>query len=154
MGHSARVVGRPAWLSAASAAAIRDARLGGMGLGYVGLPLALEFAREGFRVSGFELDPKKVETLSSGASYIGDVPAEAVLEATRSGALTATVDTGELAACDVIHVCVPTPLTKTRDPDVSHIAAALCFVDFFTQHQLQLTRILVHDFPVRTIVFT
>jgi UDP-N-acetyl-D-glucosamine dehydrogenase len=103
----------------------RDARLGVMGLGYVGLPLALEFAREGFRVSGFELDPKKVETLSSGASYIGDVPAEAVLEATRSGALTATVDTGELAACDVIHVCVPTPLTKTRDPDVSHIAAAL-----------------------------
>jgi UDP-N-acetyl-D-glucosamine dehydrogenase len=103
----------------------REARIGVIGLGYVGLPLAIEFARKGFRVTGFELNPKKVETLQAGGSYIEDVSPATVAEVTRSGHLSTTQDFGALSACDVINVCVPTPLTKTKDPDVSHIAAAL-----------------------------
>ena len=105
--------------------ASREARLGVIGLGYVGLPLAVEFARAGFRVTGFDLDANKVELLSAGSTYIEDVPADWIAEVTDAGRLEATTDFAALSACDVIHVCVPTPLTKARDPDVSHIAASL-----------------------------
>jgi len=105
--------------------ASRDARVGVIGLGYVGLPLAVQFAKVGFRVTGFDLDADKVETLSAGGTYIEDVPAAQVAEARAAGRLEASTDFAALSACDVIHVCVPTPLTKTRDPDVSHIAASL-----------------------------
>jgi UDP-N-acetyl-D-glucosamine dehydrogenase len=103
----------------------RDAHIGVIGLGYVGLPLALEFTRAGHGVTGFDLDTRKVESLCAGASYIEDVPAEAVAKAVADGKLTATTDFGRLSICDVINVCVPTPLTKAKDPDVSHMAAAL-----------------------------
>jgi len=105
--------------------ASREAHVAVIGLGYVGLPLAVEFARVGFRVTGFDLDASKVEILSAGGTYIEDVPADLVAEVTRAGRLEATTDFAALSACDVIHVCVPTPLTKARDPDVSHIAASL-----------------------------
>jgi UDP-N-acetyl-D-glucosamine dehydrogenase len=103
----------------------REARVGVVGLGYVGLPLALEFARAGFPVCGFDLDARKVEALRAGRSYIEDVPGADVAAAVSAGRLTATGDFAELSRCDVVNVCVPTPLTKSKDPDVSHMARAL-----------------------------
>ena len=102
-----------------------EAHIGIIGLGYVGLPLAIEFARAGFNVTGFDLDASKVAAIEAGSSYIDDVPGEHVAEARANGKLTANLDFAALASCDVINVCVPTPLTKTKDPDVSHIASAL-----------------------------
>jgi UDP-N-acetyl-D-glucosamine dehydrogenase len=103
----------------------REARVGVIGLGYVGLPLALSFAREGFHVTGFELDAEKVRAVSEGRSYIEDVRAEEIAEALGEGRFQATRDFAELSLTDVIHVCVPTPLTKSRDPDFSHLASAV-----------------------------
>jgi len=101
----------------------KTARLGVIGLGYVGLPLAVEFARAGFQVIGFDIDSEKVAQLARGESYIGDVPAER-LRAVRDR-LTATTDFDRLAEVDSVNICVPTPLRKTRDPDVSYIVAAV-----------------------------
>jgi UDP-N-acetyl-D-glucosamine dehydrogenase len=103
----------------------RDARIGVIGLGYVGLPLALGFAKAGFRVSGFELDGEKVKALSEGRSYIEDVPSAEIGQVVREGRFAASGDFDGLADCDVINVCVPTPLTKTKDPDVSYIVRAV-----------------------------
>jgi UDP-N-acetyl-D-glucosamine dehydrogenase len=103
----------------------REARIGVIGLGYVGLPLALEFARKGFHVTGIDLNALKIETLRKGSSYIEDVPASQVRDATSRGLFEVTTDFAALAQCDVIHVCVPTPLTRAKDPDVSHMASAM-----------------------------
>jgi len=103
----------------------RQARIGVMGLGYVGLPLAVEFAKAGFPVTGFELDGEKVRAISESRSYIEDVPQADVAAMRENGRLHATTDMGELAGCDVINVCVPTPLTKTKDPDFSFMASAV-----------------------------
>lgn len=103
----------------------REARIGVMGLGYVGLPLAVEFAKVGFPVTGFELDAEKVRAISESRSYIEDVPHADVAAMRESGRLHATTDMAELAGCDVINVCVPTPLTKTKDPDFSFMASAV-----------------------------
>ena len=103
----------------------RHALIGVIGLGYVGLPLALEFAKAGFRVIGFELDEDKVRTVNEGGSYLEDVTAEEVKAARDAGRLEATLDYAALSKTDVINVCVPTPLTKTKDPDVSHILTAV-----------------------------
>ncbi|MCA1593692.1 MAG: nucleotide sugar dehydrogenase [Acidobacteria bacterium] len=99
-------------------------RVGVIGLGYVGLPLAVEFARRGFRATGFEVDERKAATINSGDSYIGDVPASAVSELVASEHLHATTNFDELEGCDVIIICVPTPLRKTKEPDISYILAA------------------------------
>ncbi len=101
------------------------AHIGVIGLGYVGLPLAIEFTKAGNDVTGFDVDQERVQTLGGGTSYIEDVPSDAVAKAVSAGKFTATTDFGRLSLCDVINVCVPTPLTKTKDPDVSHMAAAL-----------------------------
>ena len=103
----------------------RSARIGIIGLGYVGLPLAVEFARAGFRVTGFEIDAKRVGILNSGRSYIQDVPTKELRQLVRSGMLKATLSFDSLRQMDAIDICVPTPLRKTRDPDVSYIAAAV-----------------------------
>jgi UDP-N-acetyl-D-glucosamine dehydrogenase len=103
----------------------REACIGVIGLGYVGLPLALEFAKAGFRVTGFDLDAEKVRVLAGGGSYIEDVPAAEVAEAVRTGRFTPTSEFRALATMDVINVCVPTPLTKTKDPDVSFMLRAV-----------------------------
>ncbi len=103
----------------------REATIGVIGLGYVGLPLAVAFARAGFRVIGFELDPEKVRSLSESRSYIADVPDAELAAAVTSGRLSATTNFAELSRTDVVNVCVPTPLTKSKDPDFSHMAKAV-----------------------------
>ena len=102
-----------------------DVRVGVMGLGYVGLPLAVSFAKVGVQVIGFDLDGQKVRSVQDGVSYIEDVPCEDLAAARAAGKLSATSDFSELEQCDVINVCVPTPLTKTKDPDVSYIIRAV-----------------------------
>jgi UDP-N-acetyl-D-glucosamine dehydrogenase len=103
----------------------RSARIGIIGLGYVGLPLAVEFAKGGFHVTGFEIDAKRAAMLNTGRSYIQDVPTSDVRELVRAGKLTATTDFSQLRKMDAIDICVPTPLRKTRDPDVSYIVSAV-----------------------------
>jgi UDP-N-acetyl-D-glucosamine dehydrogenase len=117
------VSGRAAELRQAIEA--RTARIGIIGLGYVGLPLAVEFGRAGFDVTGFEVSDEKVAQLNAGSSYIQDVPTPDLAPLVASGRLKATADFGHLALCDAIIICVPTPLNKTKEPDVSYILAAL-----------------------------
>lgn len=102
----------------------KNARIGVIGLGYVGLPLIVEFCLKGFEGVGFEVDEKKAAEINAGRSYIVDVPDENVRKCIGSGKLKATTDFAELGACDVIIICVPTPLRKTKDPDMSYILAA------------------------------
>jgi len=129
----------------------RDAQVAVIGLGYVGLPLALNFAKAGYQVVGIDLDQRKVDALNNGQSYIGDVTSaelapyvqtviagqrdgerqlvtasRSVVSATQlaQGSLRATTDFAALAECDAVSICVPTPLNKTGDPDISYIASA------------------------------
>jgi UDP-N-acetyl-D-glucosamine dehydrogenase len=102
----------------------RTALVGVVGLGYVGLPLAMEFARAGYRVLGFDVNRAVVEGIAAGRSHIQDVPSARVAEAVTAGRFAATADLGRLGEPDVISICVPTPLSKTRDPDVSYVLAA------------------------------
>ena len=104
--------------------AARRARVGVIGLGYVGLPLASEFAAKGFSATGFEVDQRKADAINRGESYIIDVPTSQVAELVGSGRLKATTDFAQLRDQDIIIICVPTPLRKTKDPDVSYILAA------------------------------
>lgn len=99
----------------------RTAQVGVIGLGYVGLPLAVAIARAGFPVSGFDIEARKVESLNAGQSYIEAVTSTALAGQVASGRFRATADFAELAVCDVIIICVPTPLTKHREPDLSFV---------------------------------
>ncbi|MDE0884378.1 MAG: nucleotide sugar dehydrogenase [Myxococcota bacterium] len=103
----------------------RTARIGVIGLGYVGLPLAVELAAAGFEVVGFDIDSEKVQAIEAGNSYIGDVSSEELRSAREANRLRATTDFDELHDVQIVNVCVPTPLTKTRDPDVSFMAHAV-----------------------------
>lgn len=100
------------------------ARIGVIGLGYVGLPLIVEFCLKGFEGIGFEVDARKADAINDGESYIVDVPSENVRKCVDAGKLTATTDFSRLKDCDVIIICVPTPLRKTKDPDMSYILAS------------------------------
>jgi UDP-N-acetyl-D-glucosamine dehydrogenase len=102
----------------------RKARVGVIGLGYVGLPLAVEFAKAGFDVTGFDVDESKVTELNAGRSYILDVKSEEVAEGVKAGRLRATTDMSKLAEMDAVDICVPTPLRKTKDPDMSFVVSA------------------------------
>ena len=95
--------------------------VGVIGLGYVGLPLVQQFTRAGARVMGFDIDPRKARMLSAGRSYIGHIPSKAVREMLRSGRFEATTDFRKLAKPDCILICVPTPLTRHREPDMSYV---------------------------------
>jgi len=103
----------------------KQARIGIIGLGYVGLPLAVEFAKAGFEVTGFDVDVAKVDSINKGHSYIGDVPSEDVACTVKAGRLKATDDMSKLHDMDAIDICVPTPLRKTRDPDLSYVILAV-----------------------------
>ena len=102
----------------------RTARLAVIGLGYVGLPLAVELAQAGFEVHGIDIDEKRVRQLNQGRSYIQDVPTADVTALVRQKRLSATTDFSVLRKCDTVNICVPTPLSKQRDPDVSYIVSA------------------------------
>ncbi len=102
----------------------RSAVVGVIGLGYVGLPLAMEFTRAGFRVIGYDVSQRVVDTLMNGASHIQDVKSEDIAQAVSSGAFVATTVEARLGECDAISIAVPTPLSKTRDPDMAFVLSA------------------------------
>ncbi|MEI9939892.1 MAG: nucleotide sugar dehydrogenase [Pseudomonadota bacterium] len=102
----------------------KAARVVVIGIGYVGLPLVAEFARAGFRTTGLDRDPEKVRLLNAGESYISDVPTADLAPYVKSGMLDASADAAILGQADAVIVCVPTPLNKTRDPDMRFIVAA------------------------------
>jgi len=102
----------------------RTARVGIVGLGYVGLPLGVEFARAGFTVTGIDVGENKVAAVNSGESYVLDVPVETLRPLVKERRLSATTDFAAVADLDTINICVPTPLRKTKDPDMSYIDAA------------------------------
>jgi UDP-N-acetyl-D-glucosamine dehydrogenase len=102
----------------------RQAQIGIVGLGYVGLPLAVALAEKGFRVIGVDVVAEKVEMLNRGESYVEDVTDEALRPLVEQGLIRATTDYGDLSAADAISICVPTPLRKTKDPDISYIIYA------------------------------
>jgi len=103
----------------------REVRTGVIGLGYVGLPLAVEFARAGYSVVGLDIDQRKVDAINGGTSYIPDVTQKDIAELSASGRLQATSDFRAIRDLDTINICVPTPLRKTKDPDVSYMVAAV-----------------------------
>jgi UDP-N-acetyl-D-glucosamine dehydrogenase len=102
----------------------KKARIGILGLGYVGLPLAVVFAEAGFHVTGIDPDSRKADSLNKGISYIPDVKTETVEKLVHSGHLTATTDFSALREMDAVSICVPTPLRQTGDPDMSFILSA------------------------------
>ena len=127
----------------------RTARLAVIGLGYVGLPLAVELAQAGFEVYGIDIDEKRVAQLNSGRSYIQDVPTADVRALVRQKRFTATTDFSVLKKCDAVNICVPTPLSKQRDPDVSFIVAAATEVARFL-HKGQLVILESTTYPGTT----
>ena len=104
--------------------ASRRARVGIVGLGYVGLPLAVEFAKAGFSVTGIDLHAGKTERVNAGDSYVGDIPSAVLSKLVQEGKLRATTDFGAVRDLDTVNICVPTPLRKTKDPDMSYIVSA------------------------------
>jgi UDP-N-acetyl-D-glucosamine dehydrogenase len=102
----------------------RSAVVGVIGLGYVGLPLAVEFAGAGLSVIGFDLDQSRVDAINGGRSYIPDVPTDNVASLVKGGKLSASTEFSNLAKTDAVIICVPTPLRKTKEPDISYILAA------------------------------
>src|SRR6185437_9197252 len=104
--------------------AARTAKVGIVGLGYVGLPLAVEFAKAGFTVTGIDLVESKVARLNAGDSYIQDVSSAEVNNLVAERKLYATTDFSVISELDTINICVPTPLRKTKDPDMSYIVSA------------------------------
>jgi UDP-N-acetyl-D-glucosamine dehydrogenase len=103
----------------------KEACLGVIGLGYVGLPLLAEYSHAGYRTIGIDIDDRKVKQINDGVSYIGDVPTEMVAEGVKNGTIRATTDFSALTEADTVNICVPTPLRKTRDPDISYIVNAV-----------------------------
>src|SRR6185503_15518301 len=103
----------------------RTAHVGVIGLGYVGLPLLVELARAGFKATGVDLDERKVAAIGRGESYIPDVPTSDVAQFHKAGKLSATTDAKAIADFDTINICVPTPLRKTKDPDLSYVVSAV-----------------------------
>ncbi len=106
----------------------RTAKVGVIGLGYVGLPLSVELANDGFKVTGFDISADKVKLLNSGRSDIDDVADESVAKIVKSGNFKATTSPEALKNMDTISICVPTPLSKTKDPDVSYILATVDWI--------------------------
>ncbi len=102
----------------------REARLGVVGLGYVGLPLVVEFAQAGFEVTGIDVSRDKVDEVNAGCSYVGDVSGSVLAPLVEEKAIRATTDFSAIARLDTVNICVPTPLRKTKDPDMSYIATA------------------------------
>ena len=127
----------------------KTAQVGIIGLGYVGLPLALEFAKSGFKVIGVDIDLERVEKINKGESYIPDVLASELKPFVDKGVLSATADYSCLEKLDTVSICVPTPLNKTRDPDVSFIVAAVTDIAKYL-HNNQLVTLESTTYPGTT----
>ena len=124
-----------------------------IGLGYVGLPLAVEFARAGFPVTGFDLDASKVDRINRSDSYIPDVSKDVLEGVVNGGRLSATVDFTKLTNIDSINICVPTPLRKTKDPDLSFVVAAVEEIAKYLRHgQLVILESTTYPGTVEEIV--
>src|ERR1700733_13170826 len=108
-------------------AKLRDktAKIGVIGLGYVGLPLAIEFASKGFTTRGIDLDRTKIASLKAGKNYIQDIADERVSECVANGTFSAQSDYENSGDLDVIYICVPTPFTTNKDPDISYITSSI-----------------------------
>jgi UDP-N-acetyl-D-glucosamine dehydrogenase len=130
----------------------RSARIGILGLGYVGLPLACEFAKAGFPVTGFEVDASKVAALTKGRSYIEDISEQDLKPLVKKKLLSATTDFSQLRKMDVTIICVPTPLRKTKDPDISFIAQSAKAIAN-TLHKEQLVVLESTTYPGTTREF-
>ncbi len=126
----------------------REARIGIVGMGYVGLPLALLFSAEGFRVTGFDIAPEKVATLNAGGSYIVRILPEAIKEAQRAG-FRATGDYSEIARMDAVIICVPTPLNEHHEPDLSYVKGTVESIAPFV-HEDQLIALESTTYPGTT----
>lgn len=124
MEHSADIDNSGSWEATLERIKSANARVAVIGLGYVGLPLGIAFARKGFDVIGFDVDDKKVALLQDGSSYVIDVPSETVAEVVNSGTFKPTCDPEHLRGMDAIVICVPTPFTVDRAPDLSYIESA------------------------------
>ena len=130
-----------------------DLTFGIIGMGYVGLPLAVEAAEAGIRVIGFDVNPKVTEGINAGRSHILDVKSEEVAALIGRSRLEATTDMRRLAECDVVSICVPTPLSKTRDPDVSYIlAASKSVADALRRNQLILLESTTYPGTTREVM--
>lgn len=127
----------------------KKATVGIIGLGYVGLPLAVEFGQAGFSVVGIDIDQKKIEAINHGNSYIQDVSSEDVAQLVQTGHLKATTDFSVLREIDAVSICVPTPLRKTKDPDISFIIAAVEEIVKYL-HPLQLIVLESTTYPGTT----
>ena len=103
----------------------RSARVGVIGLGYVGLPLALEMAQGGFLITGIDIDRRKVDSVNAGISYVLDVPSETLFSFVAKKRIRATQSLAAMETLDTVSICVPTPLRKTKDPDLSYVIAAV-----------------------------
>ncbi len=121
---SSNVLNHPVAAALAEKIQNRTARVGVIGLGYVGLPLAVEYAHAGFHVTGIDLSVSKVDKVNAGDSYVGDVPTSVLAPLVEQGLLKATTDFAAMAELDTINIAVPTPLRKTKDPDMSYIVSA------------------------------
>lgn len=129
----------------------RQAIIGIVGLGYVGLPLAVAFAQEGFQVIGVDVDEGKVGLLNQGESYVEDIPSAVLRPLIDSEMIRATTDYAAMAAADAISICVPTPLRKTKDPDISYIIhAADCLATHMPPGQGQLITLESTTYPGTT----
>ena len=114
----------------------RDAQIGVIGLGYVGLPLAMEFVRAGFHVTGIDVDQEKVKKLNRGENYIQDIKDEFVKNAVEMNQLSATSDFSVIQNLDAIFICVPTPLNKQKNPDISFINQVMENMEDFIHHDM------------------
>ena len=103
----------------------KTAKVGVVGLGYVGLPLAIEFTNAGYEVTGIDIDEKKVNSINSGKNYIEDVNDSILENAVRKKLLRSTTDFSEVRSLDAISICVPTPLNKEKNPDISYIVSVM-----------------------------
>lgn len=125
------------WVKFAQKIKEKSAGIGVIGLGYVGLPLAVEFAKAGFKVTGIDTDAKKVDAVNAGRSHVADVDSETVRSLVRSGHLRAARDYSVLSDIDAVSICVPTPLRKTKEPDLSYIIGAVEGIKpYLHRHQL------------------
>src|SRR5258707_6312427 len=127
----------------------RTARVGIVGLGYVGLPLAVEFAKAGFTVTGIDISEEKTRRVNAGDSYIGDIPSATLAPLVESGKLRATSDFSAVLELDTINICVPTPLRKTKDPDMSFIVSSCAEIAHYF-HAGMLVILESTTYPVNT----